>query len=161
MEGFQNSFIQKLVFKKEGDKKVASFTDKFNDNSIVETEFVGLIPGMRYSCKLYSKPESVDPKKYFMVNYRIIEDDIMIVHDKTKFTVDVHLDGKIVTALSYDPSVNSDYEQNVKDLIDYFRFKTFQLANRQDIDKFVKYYEDLSKQYYDKYKNSLIKKVKK
>jgi hypothetical protein len=157
-------FIQILTFERnaEGDIKTALFTDKFNNKAVVTTKDRAVIPGIRYSCKLYSESHKTsDQLIYDLINFRVVEDDIQILHDKRKNIVFFLLDNKPVEALNYNPKINSDYDSLLAELQVYFRYKTFQLSTMQDIQKFTLYFKETLEKCYQAYKKQIIKSFKK
>ena len=128
----ENSFfIQRLIFKKSGDKKTSQFTDDKGRTINVVTTFP-LISGLQYSCKLNSIPEKEPEITYKIIKYRLVISDIYINYDTYR---------NVVPALQYDPSIDSNYEGLINELKMYFINKTFQLKNRKTIDSFIEDYE--------------------
>jgi len=138
------TFLRQLVFERSTDPeifgKVAEFTDRDGNKAQVVTTWNRIIPGFRYICKLET-PGSESEDGYMMYNMtycRMWVDDIQVkTEDDTVF---VTLDDKPVPELTFGEGIILDVDFCVRELRNYFRVRKFQLANRDDIDKFISVY---------------------
>lgn len=139
-----NVFFKQLVFERSNEPeifgKVAYFQDKDDRKSLVITEWHRVLPGFRYSCKLeVPGSEQWDGTVvYNMVYCRMWVDDIQVVSGEG--VVNVTLDNEVVPELSFGLGSSMDVDGMVKDLKEYFRERTFQLMNKEDIEKFISVY---------------------
>lgn len=156
-------FFQVLTFQrydKENPEKTAKFVDKFGAESYVQTSFGGIVPGLRYSCKLLAKPEFVEDKItgskiYKMLSYRLWLDDLMVVTEEDKITV--LLDNKEVENLTFGFGYSLDVEEKVDDLKEYFKKKVWQLE-KPDIESFVEVYKRACEKIERRFSDRTIKK---
>jgi hypothetical protein len=137
-------FFKQLTFKRpEGvQDKIAEFTDKHGQDAYVLTTWHTVIPGLRYNCKLDARGHVQKSKKvlYTLLHCRLWADELNVVEQEK--TVEVHLDGKPVDALTFGLGHTADVEGRVEDLREYFKQKTFQLSSRKDIDTFLEVFEE-------------------
>ena len=157
----KNIFFKELSFARENSKdlsepKIALFTDMYNNSAIVKTTWNGVVPNIRYDCKLIFSRKVDDLFEYQLLSFSIVEDFIVV--EKVDNKVMVMLDEKEVITLTFDNTL--DVNEKVNELKDYFKFKTFQLANKEDIEKFINLYETICREWFSNYKKSLKKDVK-
>lgn len=171
MEKKNSSFFKTLTFQreKEGDKeKIAVFIDKFGKDAKVVTTWGGVIPGLKYSCKLEVTDEKDDKNNVFiyrLINYRLWVDKLEIINItpnslETCGGVSVTLDGKIVENLTFDCKESTDFEEKVAELKEYFHHKEFQLSNKEEIAKFINSYRKACRDLYEGLRKDIIKREK-
>lgn len=156
-------FYKTLVFNRKNFKdfqepKIAEFVDMNNNTSRVVTTWNKIVPGLRYNCKLVFDSIVEDIVFYKLLGFGIVEDNIQI---KTNYlkpncgnSVEVYLDNKVVPNLTF--TYDCDIDNKVKELKDYFKFKTFQLSNKEDIENFIGLYEKTCKDFIRGYKKNII-----
>lgn len=158
----EKCFFKMLSFERQTEKiKMAEFTDKFGENAVVITTWDRIIPRLRYNCKLSCKfsDNGDGQREYKMLSCKVWYDDLQVITGES--IIQVTLDNKVVPELDFDCIECTDVEEKVNSLKEYFKEKTFQLSNMQDIENFVDFYKKSCEHLYEKYRKDLIKGSKK
>jgi len=153
----EKCFYKMLTFVRDGKVKKAYFDDKRGNKAVVETTWNGVIPGLRYNCKLLVGGKLNDNKEYVykMMSFKVWRDKLEVY--QIGGIVEVLLDDETVEALTFDSNKNVDFESFVEDLKTYFKEKTFQLRNKDEITAFINDYESRCRALY----KGEVKKAKK
>lgn len=155
-------FYKQLVFAPVdgSNEKVAVFQDKFGGTASVITSWKSVIPGLRYNCCLENNKVTSDKGSFYkMLSCRVWVDDLVVVRKDE--SVQVMLDEEEVESLTFGPSTSMDIDSLTKDLRGFFVHKTFQLANREDIDSFIGVYKKECDTLYSKVKKQYKGETKK
>lgn len=155
----KKTFSKQLIFNRvlNSVEKVATFRDRDGGIGKVKTVQYGVIPGMRYNCKM--NVGGLKNKKgdtlYNLVSYRIWIDDLYIVD--TERTVQVLMENNRVKELDFGYGSSLDIESKTSLLRKYFSEKIFQLGSMLDIENFIGVYIEKCERVY-KHEATLLKK---